>query len=101
MGDYWKDNNIEKPEETIVAAANRIGSVILVGARHWDSCMRVQADKMGLKGGNEEQGFINQFCEFRTREEAYKIVGENKQELRGSLEYINDVEGALFSEHLY
>ena len=101
MSDYWKDNSIEKPEETIVCACNKIGDVLLTGARHWDSVMCLQADALGLDGGDEEQGFINQFGEFRTREEAYEIVKNNKQEVRGDLEFNYNISGWLFSEHLY
>lgn len=98
MSDYWTENNITKPQQIVVCAANRIGDVILCGARHWDNIMRAQAKAMGLKGGNEEQGFIDQFGDFLTRKEAMEIVKINGQPF--SIERnMGDI--TLFSEGLY
>ncbi len=98
MTDYWTENNIEKPQQIIVCAANRYPTgEILVGARHWDNLMREQAEARGL-GMECSQGFINQFGEFLTRKEAFAIVKSNgqafDQERNGSDEL-------LFSEGLY
>lgn len=88
-----------KAKEFIVCAANRLpNGVILCGARHWDNIMCNQADAMGVEGGDEEQGFINQFGEFRTREEAMKIVLENGQPFDIDR---NMGDLCLFSEGLY
>ena len=89
---------MEDDSRFIVCAANRMpDGTILVGARHWDGLMRDQADKMGFKGGNEEQGFIDQFGTFHTREEAKKIVESNGQHLKRP----TDTYDTLYSENLY
>ena len=98
MSDYWAENGIVKPQQYVVCAANKIGDVVLCGARHWDKVMRKQAEAMGIKCGNEEQGFIDQFGDFLTREEAMLIVKKNGQ--RFDIER-NGGDVALFSEGLY
>lgn len=99
MSDYWKDNGIEKPQQVVVCAANKVGDLVLCGARHWDSIMCKQADALGIKGGREEQGFINQFGEFLTRKEAMQIVKENGQ--RFDIERNGGSDSELYSEGLY
>ena len=98
MSDYWAENGLEKPQQVVVCAANKIGDVVLCGARHWDGVMRKQAASMGLKCGNEEQGFIDQFGDFLTRKEAMKIVKKSGQ--RFDVES-NRGDEVLFSEGLY
>jgi len=98
MGDYWKDNGIEKPQAIVVCAANRVDGIIFCGARHCDSVMRNQAKAAGMKLTGAEQGFINQFGEFLTREEAMQIVLENGQ----PFDIIrNNGTSYLFSEGIY
>lgn len=101
MSDYWEKNGLTKPQEIIVCAANRLeDGTLLCGARHWDKAMRAQADAMNLNCGSNqiEQGFINQFCEFRTRKEALKIVKENGQPFDAKRNVASD---ELYSEGLY
>ena len=98
MGDYWEDNGIQKPKQIVVCAANKFDDVILCGARHWDKIMCKQANMMGIKGGTEEQGFIDQFGTFLTREEAMQIVKDNGQAFD---EDRNGQYDELFSEGLY
>lgn len=99
MSDYWTEKGLIKPDEVIVCAANKLpNGVILCGARHWDTIMCAQADAMGVRGGDEEQGFINQFGEFRTREEAMQIVLKNGQRFDIDM---NGGDKYLFSEGLY
>ena len=98
MSDYWQENGIEKPQRIIVCAACKFCDLILCGARHWDSVMCAQADIIGIKGGNEEQGFIDQFGDFHNREEAMKIVKESGQPFNRSR---NGGDTILFSEGLY
>ena len=109
-GDYWEENGLTKPQEVIVAAANRYTScyampegTLLVGARHWDTLMRSQlrliTQERKLTKPNEwEQGFINQFGEFRNREEALKIVLESGQPFDKER---NRCTMRLYSEGLY
>jgi len=85
----------------IVCAANRhpTNGRIICGARHYDPIMRAQIDAsegyvswMGC-----EQGFIDQFGKFYSREEAFIIARDNNQIKRrcgGDNE-------CLFSESLY
>jgi len=98
VGDYWAENNIEKPQQIVVCAANRKDGVIFCGARHCDSVMRKQAEAAGMKLTAAEQGFINQFGEFLTREEAMQIVKESGQPF--NIER-NNGDSYLFSEGLY
>ncbi len=98
MGDYWKDNGIEKPQQIVVCAANRKDGVIFCGARHCDSVMRKQAEAAGMKLTNCEQGFIDQFGDFLTRKDAMQVVKESGQSF--DIER-NNGDSYLFSEGLY
>ena len=84
----------------IVCAANRIDGLIICGARHHDSIMRAVYSNLGLGNvktySREEQGFIDQYGQFVTREDAAFIVKANKQHLRDP-----EVGDKLFSENLY
>jgi hypothetical protein len=98
MEDYWKDNGLIKPDPIIVCAANRHreSNRIICGARHWDNIMRSQ--KLESETFNNwDQGFINQFGEFLTREEAHIIAKKNGQ-IRHRC---GGDESTLFSENLY
>lgn len=96
----------------IVCAANKylieyspdeIEELVIAGARHWDSVMRGVWESLDeylvscIDRNKEEEGFIDQFGNFYTRKEAYKIAKENNQLVR-ELGFEND---ELFSEHLY
>lgn len=83
-------------QRVVVCAANRIGDVILCGARHWDEIMHKQAAAMGFEGQKAEQGFIDQYGQFMDRKEAKIIALASGQKLR-------DANGGdlLFSENLY
>lgn len=99
MSDYWSENGISRPKEIIVCAANKMKcGVVLCGARHWDSTMVQQFRAMNIDTRIHEQGFINQFGEFRTRREAMRIVKENGQPFNVER---NGCEKELFSEGLY
>jgi hypothetical protein len=81
MSDYWKDNGLVKPDSWVVCAANRNrkSGRIICGARHWDTAMRSQLKEGEKPQDGWDQGFINQFCEFLTREEALEIAEKNGQ----------------------
>lgn len=95
----------EKPR--IVCAANKYFitlcdasfEIMLIGARHWDSCMRDQFKRLAYKVDRETevQGFIDQFGKFYTRQEAFIIAEENDQIIRR----VGGDNGKLFSENLY
>ena len=96
--DYWTKNGLVKPQEVIVCAANYKDGIIFCGARHCDKVMRYQAAAANTTLRNCRQGFINQFGEFRTREEALAIVLYNKQPFDAKR---NGSTTELFSEGLY
>lgn len=81
----------------VVCAANRIGDVILCGARHWDNVMHAQADAMNIDDRKAEQGFIDQFGVFMSRDEALEVVSKNGQKLKRPI----DTYDTLYSENLY
>lgn len=85
-------------QRRVVCAANRFpdGSII-IGARHWDPLMCDYASAVGLQGGDEEQGFIDQWRVFMTREEAWEVAVAANQILRR----VGGDEGCLYSENLY
>ena len=95
---YWTDNGSIKPPQIVVCAAILVGDVVVCGARHCDKVMRKQAEAMGIKLNNAQQGFIDQFGDFLTREEAMKIVKQNGQSF--NIER-NRGDSVLFSEGLY
>ena len=100
--DYWERNGIKKPQAVVVCAACKHEDLILCGARHWDSVMNNQYNYLHdqPKAFLFEQGFINQFGEFLTREEAMIVAldaGQTVDIERGC----GGNEKILFSEGLY
>lgn len=92
----------------VVCAANRYGYFILLGARHWDETMHRQKEAMDLQYINSErfeEGFINTWGEFLTREEAWLVAGNNNQIFRfvgSQLATDVGIDGTkLYSENLY
>lgn len=96
----WKAMNFQR---RVAAAANNYNGFIVVGARHFCPAMSMQLDAIGddvltawcggrLEG---EQGFIDQFGDFMSREEAWKVAA-------GAMQIIHDVgcAGTLFSENI-
>ena len=87
----------------IVCAAIRAddGSV-LVGIRHYSGDMHSQlmvrndAEKFKNRSG-KDQGFVDQFGKYYTREEAFDIAEANGQ----IFQKIHDAKRRLYSEHLY
>jgi hypothetical protein len=97
--DYWQKNNLKKPSPWIVCAAIKKGERIICGPRHYDSIMRqqIQASEGREFWLGAEQGFVNQFGEFLSREEAWFISHQNGQYKRNYQCH----QGRLFSEDLY
>ncbi len=101
MSDYWTENNIDKPAQRVVCAANRNkdNGRIICGARHWDKVMHSQRpDIMKEPTFRWEQGFIDQFGDFLTREQAWDIAVAQGQIFRLCYE---GQKGYLYSENLY
>lgn len=86
----------------VVCAANRSldedkPEIIVTGARHFDKIMRGIISNLKYDYKRWEQGFIDQYGTFLTRDEALELVKENKQALvRKWSEY-----DTLYSENLY
>lgn len=92
----------------IICAANKLklagGTIIVVaGARHWDKGMHEIVDAFYSGLDQElEQGFIDQFNNFYTREEAWVIAETNGQIIRRvGGDTTLEGKGRLFSENLY
>lgn len=75
-----------QPGRRVVAAANRYGDLICVGARHgspamWSQLKAVKEDRLleADKMGRAEEGFVDQWDVFMTREEAYDVAMESGQ----------------------
>ncbi len=97
-------------EKRIVCAANRftanidnnLVTILILGARHWDNIMCDMWHTLDntiishIDRNTENQGFIDQFGNFLSRKEAFKIAKENGQIIR---DLGNTDE--LYSEHLY
>ncbi len=104
MKKYWEDSGIAPVDQYIVSAACKFGPVILCGARHFDSVMRTQIDAMGGSKalrklhGSEDQGFIDQFGTYLSREDALAIVLANGQRFNPERNGSTD---ELYSEGLY
>jgi len=102
LRDYWNEEDITPDPEVIVCAANVLnGNIMVCGARHWDRVMLNQAELIGGEGRwwtEEEQGFINQYGEFRTRKQAMEIIKETGQLFNIDR---NGGDCRLFSEGLY
>lgn len=98
----------------VVCAANRNknGDMIL-GARHWDMLMhsahKVYMNQLDFIGKEvkditdfKEQGFINTWGEFLTRNQAWKVAEHNNQIInRVGGDMSDKGVGKLFSENLY
>ena len=97
----WNDKHRDIIEERqrIVCAANRhkITGRIICGARHWDAVMRSQLQK-GEDHFDFDQGFLTNYQEFKTREEAWVIAEKNNQIIKLCYEGQKDY---LYSENCW
>ena len=85
----------EAPTQRIVCAANKDSSTrkIVLGIRHCDRFMH----DTDVDNRFAEQGFVDQFGTFLTREEAWKVAVAANQIIRR----VGGDEGRLYSENLY
>jgi len=89
---------MNNPQRVVCAANRNSKGLIICGARHWDDIMCTVVDALSVSDLDWEQGFIDNYGKFLTREEASVIAVEQDQ-LKG---YYKDCPtGYLFSEHLY
>jgi len=93
----------QKKIQRVVCAACRYDDVIVVGIRHLDPLMRQtmkamypDVEKIGIKF-SRDQGFVDQFGNFLTRQEALVIANHNNQIHRR----VGGDEHRLYSENLY
>ena len=91
--------NWQPTQRVVCAACKYDNGVMLVGPRHFDAVMRDQYERYGLTQdeGKCVQGFLDQYGNFLTREEAHKIAvanGQRRYRCGGD-------ETRLFSENLY
>lgn len=94
--DCRKLTNPEK--QRVVCAANRCADgYLLLGARHGDALMHEQAVRSGRRVIGTEEGFVDQWGNFLTREEAY-VIAERQGQYRP---WGTHIPGVLFSEDLY
>lgn len=81
----------------VCAAIRHPDGRIVCGARHFDDVMRSQ---IGRRNAHDwvaaDQGFIDQFGHFHTREEAWEIAHRNQQIRRNV-----SIPGTLYSENIY
>ena len=91
----------EYDQPRVVCAAVRSFSEVILGPRHFDATMRssIANSPTGVAEWRAgEQGFIDQFGRFLTREEAWEIAVAAGQIFR---ECGPEGGGRLYSEHLY
>lgn len=98
MSDMTKETVPKRsPQRVVCAALRHEEGAIICGPRHFDDTMRAQISAQGGDWRRADQGFVDQFGKFLTREEAYEIAVKNGQHRHG--------EGAdgrmLYSEDLY
>lgn len=92
----------DQPKERIVSAANKYPHITIVGPRHFDETMCKILSKLNPEdlGGEPIQGFITNFGQFLTHEEAWVVAERAGQIIRRvGGDTING--GRLFSENLY
>ena len=92
----------------VVCAACRYGDLIVAGARHSSPAMCSQLDRIREdrlleddKMGRAEQGFIDQFDVFMSRDEAYQVALAAGQLNTRRSKSSNPGSTTLFSEDLY
>ena len=88
----------------VCAAMRNSAGDIVTGARHYDGIMRQHIERLRESHANDvwktsdvEQGFIDQFGKFMTREEAHQVATDAGQIIRRC----GGDGGRLFSENLY
>lgn len=92
--------NVEAPKRIVCAAMKMKDGTTIVGVRHFSPDMRATMKRIygdDYKYLVAEQGFIDTWANFLTREEAWVAALANGQILRP----LPGREGTLYSENLY
>ena len=95
---------MEKKPRKVVCAALRVGNEIICGPRHYCSIMISQIKISGLSAGEwkkAEQGFVDQYDCFLTREQAYVIAKHAGQITDNHDKSHSQIKDILISEDLY
>lgn len=88
----------QKKRIVVCAAIRTEDGLIICSARHWDRLMGSVAREIGIERcRTAEQGFIDQFGNFLTREEARELVLTTGQLSEDQVDHHR----MLFSEDLY
>lgn len=101
----WQPPDIAPPmkghRRVVCAAIMLENGKIVLGARHWDKLMHTFASmEERRKFNREKQGFIDQWCRFMDRHEAYRVAQAAGQILyRCGGDEVHG--GTLYSENLY
>jgi hypothetical protein len=95
------DPEIASPRVVCAALLNTKTGEVICGARHFDTVMMQIIEAMGpvakTNWRTAQQGFIDQFGNFLSREEA-RVVAEREGQI---IRRFSCPEHMLFSEHLY
>lgn len=88
-------------DRRVVCAAIAYKGLLILGPRHFDTTMRAQIDQTRTAGlvasRSWEQGFVDQYGVFMTREEAWVVAGAAGQIIRR----VGGDGKELYSENLY
>lgn len=91
----------DRPDRSVVCAANKYGDLVFIGVRHFCPVMRFNMRDHDIPALRQErgevQGFIDQHGVFMDRREAAKVAHESGQLAR----YGDNIPDILFSEDLY
>ena len=95
--DYHADP-LKWQRKVVCAAIKDATGHVVCGARHYDPVMHQQIDNFKVWEKPIQQGFIDQFGTFLTREEAWVVANAAKQVIKVCG---GNSSGKLFSENLY
>lgn len=86
----------EKQRVVCAAIKHKESGLIICGARHFDEVMVKLIQDREESWATADQGFIDQWGNFLTRQEAFTIAKRMEQ-----IRDVPNIEGTLFSEDLY
>lgn len=89
---------IDRTQRRVVCAAIRKNGFMALGPRHFDRVMHDQIGELPFPMRDAEEGFIDQWGRFMTREEAFEVASAAGQ-IRQKTGNLSSRE--LFSEDLY
>lgn len=106
----WKPDYNVTPQRIVCAANQHKDGAVIIGIRHFDEVMRSTIDSRTYENPDEswdgcDQGFVDQFGNFLSREEAWVIAVKAKQIYRlvggQTEESKSETNVKLYSENLY